>query len=75
MTKEEAEQWAEEHGMEYIETSAKTGQGIEEAFEKTALRIHQRLLLNKEKLARKRNKKRGSFPSLQSGASKAGGCC
>jgi len=75
VTTEEASAWAAEHSMDYVETSAKTGQGIEAAFEKTALRIHQRLLLNKEELARKRNKKRGSFPSLQSGNARAGGCC
>lgn len=63
--------------MEYVETSAKTGQGVEEAFERTAKKIHERLLQDREKLAAKRKKQQGSFPSLQLGGARktAGGCC
>jgi len=75
VTKEEGTQWAEQHGMEYIETSAKTGQGIEEAFEETAVKIHQRLLLNKEEMAKKKNRKKGSFPTLQASSGTGGACC
>ena len=78
MTREEAEEWARDNGMSYIETSAKTGQGIEEAFETTAKKIHERLLENREKLANKRRKGQGSFPGVNLGASMSksgGGCC
>lgn len=77
VTREEGEDWARENGLEYVETSAKTGQGVEEAFERTAKKIHERLLKDREKLAAKRKKQQGSFPSLQLGSAgkAAGGCC
>lgn len=77
VTSEDAQAWADEHSMEYMETSAKTGQNIEATFETTAKKIHERLLLNKEEMAKKKRKQSGSFPSLQLGGqgSKAGGCC
>jgi len=77
VTSEEGKDWARENGMEYVETSAKTGQGVEEAFERTAKKIHERLLQDREKMAAKRKKQQGSFPSLQLGAARksAGGCC
>lgn len=36
VTREEAEQWAEARGVEYMETSALTGEGVEGLFEKVA---------------------------------------
>jgi len=80
VSEEEAKQWAEEKGLlKYIETSAKTGQGIEEAFENTAKKIHEQLLLDREQMERKRAnaRGRGSFPgvSLGQSAAKASGCC
>jgi Ras-related protein Rab-2A len=78
ITREEAQEWAEDNGMAYIETSAKTGQGIEEAFETTAKKIHERLLENREKLTNKRRKGQGSFPGVKLGAGmtkSGGGCC
>ena len=39
VTYEEAKQFADENGLMFIETSAKTGEGVEEAFLETARRI------------------------------------
>jgi len=39
VTYEEAKAFAEENGLMFIETSAKTGEGVEEAFLETARRI------------------------------------
>lgn len=78
MTRQEAEEWAEEHGLLYYETSAKTGEGIEEAFENTARKIHEHLSKNREQLLAKRKKRQGamgSFPSLTGGSSARSGCC
>jgi hypothetical protein len=77
VTKQEGQEWADEHGLMYYETSAKTGEGIEEAFESTARRIHEHLSKNREQLLAKRKKRQGamgSFPSLQSAGSRSG-CC
>ncbi|KNZ53966.1 hypothetical protein VP01_308g7 [Puccinia sorghi] len=41
VTHEEALSWAEERGLEYIETSAKTGDNVEEAFAKIARKIYE----------------------------------
>merc|ERR1711916_288871 len=41
VTYEEASQFAEEHGLVFLETSAKTGEHVEEAFVKTAQLIYQ----------------------------------
>lgn len=40
VTYEEAKQFADENGLMFLETSAKTGEGIEEAFLNTARRIY-----------------------------------
>lgn len=77
VTKQEALEWAEEHGLMYVETSAKTGQGIEEAFENTARKIHEHLSKNREQLLAKRKKRQGamgSFPTSLQGASPSR-CC
>lgn len=44
VTYEEASQFAEEHGLVFLETSAKTGEHVEEAFLKTAQLIYQSVL-------------------------------
>lgn len=80
ITTQEAQDWADTHDMEYLETSAKTGKNIEAAFENTARKIHSRLLANKAEMAKKRKSRQGaSFPaiSLTSGTSqgKGYGCC
>ncbi|CAD6580287.1 MAG: hypothetical protein CYPHOPRED_001182 [Cyphobasidiales sp. Tagirdzhanova-0007] len=78
VSSEEGQEWAAEHGMEYIETSAKTGQGVEEAFEETAKRIHSRLMQDKHEMDKKRKARSGSsFPVLQlkRAGGAGGGCC
>lgn len=40
VTYEEAKQFADENGLMFLETSAKSGEGIEEAFLNTARRIY-----------------------------------
>lgn len=44
MKPEEAQAFAAEHGITYIETSAKTAEGVDEAFLNTANRIWERLV-------------------------------
>lgn len=39
VSKEQASEYARLHGMEYIETSAKTGQGVTEVFGRIAHRV------------------------------------
>ena len=41
VTYEEARQFAEENGLMFVESSAKTGDGVEEAFLETAKKIEQ----------------------------------
>ena len=41
VTYEEARQFAEENGLMFVESSAKTGDGVEEAFLETAKKIFQ----------------------------------
>lgn len=43
VTYDEAKQFAEENGLMFIEASAKTGEGVEEAFLETAKRIYQNI--------------------------------
>jgi Ras-related protein Rab-2A len=44
VTKEEAEEWCKANGvMEYVETSAKNGEGVERAFLEVAERIYQNI--------------------------------
>jgi Ras-related protein Rab-2A len=41
VTTEEGQQFAQEHGLIFLETSAKTADNVEEAFMKTATKIYQ----------------------------------
>lgn len=44
VTKQEAEDWCQQHGvMTYVETSAKSGEGVEQAFLQVAERIYQNI--------------------------------
>jgi len=43
VTFEEAKQFAEENGLMFVEASAKTGDGVEEAFLETARKIYQNI--------------------------------
>ncbi|PLW16192.1 hypothetical protein PCASD_11190 [Puccinia coronata f. sp. avenae] len=73
VTHEEARTWAEERGLEYIETSAKTGDNVEEAFAKVARKIHESGRLD---LQTRSNQQRpgASFP-LASNTNDRKPCC
>ncbi len=43
VTYEEAKQFADENGLMFVEASAKTGDGVEEAFLETARKIYQNI--------------------------------
>jgi len=43
VTREEAEEFAKEHNLTFLETSAKTGENVEEAFLETAKNIYQKI--------------------------------
>ena len=44
VTTDEAEAWAKENGVSYIEASAKTGDKVEEAFEGVARQVHGKIV-------------------------------
>ncbi|KAM4060618.1 Ras family protein [Hirsutella rhossiliensis] len=84
VTREDAESWAKRNGvMEYVETSAKSGENVERAFMRVAERIFQNIQAGKYDLNDRRSGVKG--PSAGGGrqvrltgdASKAagGGCC
>jgi Ras-related protein Rab-2A len=84
VTKEEAEEWAKRNGvMEYVETSAKSGENVEKAFMRVAERIHQNIQAGKYDLNDRRSGVKGPAAGnkgqvrLSSDASKSasGGCC
>ncbi|KAL3417663.1 GTP-binding protein rab2 [Phlyctema vagabunda] len=85
VTKEEAEEWATRNGvMEYVETSAKSGEGVEMAFGRVAERIFMNIEAGKYNL----NDRRSGVKGPGAGGSKkirvggdqrksqsGGGCC
>jgi len=90
VTQEEAEQWCKENGvMRYVETSAKSGDGVERAFLEVAERIYQNIEAGKYDLNDRRSgvKRAGAGAGANAartlsislndggGAKKAGGCC
>lgn len=83
MTKEEAEEWAKKNGvLEYVETSAKSGEGVELAFGRVAERIYLNIEAGKYDLNDRRSGVKGASqvnPSrgvkLGAPAKTGGGCC
>jgi len=89
VTKEEAEEWARANGvLEYVETSAKSGEGVEMAFGRVAERIYQNIEAGKYDLNDRRSGVKGPGAgggnragSLRLGISDpkrngwGGGCC
>lgn len=86
VTKEEAEEWAKTNGvLEYVETSAKNGDGVEMAFGRVAERIYMNIEAGKYDLNDRRSGVKGppagggnrgnvklNSPAMKTGY---GGCC
>ena len=83
VTREEAEEFAAEHGLTFLETSAKSGENVEEAFLQTAQQIFQKIqeggidlnaadsgVQQKKTDAQKVKVEQTPIPDAQ-----AGGCC
>ncbi|KAK4228958.1 P-loop containing nucleoside triphosphate hydrolase protein [Podospora fimiseda] len=88
VTRAEAEEWARRNGvLEYVETSAKSGEGVEKAFMRVADRIFNNIQAGKYDLNDRRSGVKGNTAGgAGSGASKpvrltnaanksSGGCC
>lgn len=84
VTREEAEEWAKRNGvLEYVETSAKSGENVEKAFMRVAERIHQNIQAGRYDLNDRRSGVKGPSAGakgqvkLGNNASKSvgGGCC
>ncbi|TVY20432.1 Ras-related protein RABB1b [Lachnellula arida] len=83
VTKEEAEGWARKNGvLEYVETSAKSGEGVEMAFGRVAERIYQNIEAGKYDLNDRRSGVKGPGAIANRGNVKLGapaksgyGCC
>lgn len=77
VTYEEASQFAEEHGLVFLETSAKTGEHVEEAFVKTAQLIYQSVLDGSVDLTQDGgvSKKATVTPEAAQPKPASGGCC
>ncbi len=84
VTKEEAEEWAKKNGvLEYVETSAKSGDGVEMAFGRVAERIYQNVEAGRYDLNDRRSGVKGPPTganrnmklSRDPAASSYGGCC
>ena len=82
--KEEGESFAREHGLIFMETSAKTAANVEEAFIGTAKEIYQKIQeglfdINNEangiKLGPQHSASNPAMPIGGSGGSTGGGCC
>jgi len=82
--KEEGEAFAREHGLIFMETSAKTAANVEEAFINTAKEIYQKIQdgvfdINNEangiKIGPQHSPSNPSMPSGGGQAGQSGGCC
>ncbi|KAH9814706.1 P-loop containing nucleoside triphosphate hydrolase protein [Melampsora americana] len=71
---EEANQWALDHDLQYIETSAKTGENVEEAFASVAKQIHQSGFLDQSNPTH-RTRIGSSFPIHSNSSTSFGSCC
>ncbi|KAJ8609008.1 hypothetical protein MRB53_039367 [Persea americana] len=85
VTREEAEEWCKNNGvMEYVETSAKSGENVERAFLEVAERIYQNIEAGKYDLNDKRSGVKGPGAgggtrtvnlNRSDGTAKKSGCC
>lgn len=86
VTKDEAEEWCRNNRvMQYVETSAKSGEGVERAFLEVAERIYQNIEAGKYDLNDKRSGVKGpgagggartvTLNRSDRNAAKKGGCC
>jgi small GTP-binding protein len=82
VTREEAEEWARRNGiLEYVETSAKSGENVEKAFMRVAERIYQNIQAGKYNLNDRRSGVKGPGAGgnrqvkLSTDAAKSGGGC
>lgn len=84
VTRQEAEEWASQNGvMEYVETSAKSGENVEMAFMRVAERIHQNIQAGKYDLNDRRSGVKGASAAgtrqvklaVDASKSMTGGCC
>ncbi|KAG5970243.1 hypothetical protein E4U55_001765 [Claviceps digitariae] len=91
VTRQEAEEWARRNGvMEYVETSAKSGENVENAFMRVAERIYQNIQAGKYDLNDRRSGVKGPSAGAQQrqvklagaankssggGGGGGGGCC
>ncbi|RFU73300.1 gtp-binding rab2 [Trichoderma arundinaceum] len=82
VTREEAEEWARRNGiLEYVETSAKSGENVEKAFMRVAERIYQNIQAGKYNLNDRRSGVKGPSAGgsrqvrLTTDANKSGGMC
>ncbi|KAG6010993.1 hypothetical protein E4U21_000020 [Claviceps maximensis] len=87
VTRQEAEEWARRNGvMEYVETSAKSGENVENAFMRVAERIYQNIQAGKYDLNDRRSGVKGPSAGAQrqvklagaankSSGGGRGGCC
>jgi Ras-related protein Rab-2A len=88
VTRQEAEEWCKQNRvMQYVETSAKSGENVERAFLEVAERIHQNIEAGKYDLNDRRSGVKGpgaggggagrtvTLGGGSSSATKKGGCC
>lgn len=84
VTRQEAEDWARRNGvLQYVETSAKSGENVEEAFMRVAERIFENINAGKYDLNDRRSGVKGPGPggakqvklATDTNKGAAGGCC
>jgi len=84
VSKEEGEQFAKDHGLFFLETSAKTAANVEEAFQQTAKNINDKIrdgifdVTNESsgiKVGPQGGQTAGTVRPGEQTAAKSGGCC